>query len=624
MKNLQNHGSDDTFAANTWLLTYNPVRFYWSDYDDAVALTKAGKGYCTVWNCANRHAKVGDRVFMVKLGDGSSQKGIFATGYIISDFWEGENFDSTKDNNIMYVDIVLTKILDYRTDNIITIDELNAKFPEQKWNPQGSGISIKPDAARWLIDNWDNFQETDNIDDSRINADKSANAHVIWKISHGKEETGIPEKYREPFEKRRAAVIHSQTSPKGKSSVSQGQAFTQEIKKGDYFYLCYSNEVVLFGQFTDDKSYPNPELGNGWHERSYRIIKYSEKHDPYKELNKWWTPNNNSSCIKVDDNALFEKLILKPYFDLTLNDLNTFEYTEPYTKKDFLKDVFITEAEYDKLRSLVLRKKNIILQGAPGVGKTFSAKRLAYSIIGGKNKSRICMVQFHQNYSYDDFIMGYRPNESGGFKLQPGVFYNFCERCKKDPDKPYFFIIDEINRGNLSKIFGELLMLIETDKRGEDNKLELVYGGTPFYIPENLHIIGMMNTADRSLAMIDHALRRRFSFYTMDTAFENADKNGFSEYIENIDCRLYHTVAAKIKELNYAICKDSSLGRGFEIGHSYFAPEDISVIDNEWVHNVVEYEIIPLIEEYWFDDDKKAADWKKELYQALGEEYDVR
>ncbi|MBR4346218.1 MAG: AAA family ATPase [Oscillospiraceae bacterium] len=299
-----------------------------------------------------------------------------------------------------------------------------------------------------------------------------------------------------------------------------------------------------------------------------------------------------------------------------------FPLFETYNKNDFLNDVFLTAQEYDKLRSLVLRKKNIILQGALGVGKTFSAKRLAYSIIGEKNENRICMVQFHQNYSYEDFIMGYRPNDGGGFELQSGVFYNFCIRCKENPDKPYFFIIDEINRGNLSKIFGELLMLIETDKRGEKHKLNLVYGGTAFYIPENLHIIGMMNTADRSLAMIDYALRRRFSFYTMQPAFENADQNGFADYTADIQCKLYHSVIAKIKELNDTIRKDSTLGKGFEIGHSYFAPENKSEINDEWVRGVVEYEIIPLIEEYWFDDDKKVDEWTKALYQALGDRYD--
>ncbi len=218
--------------------------------------------------------------------------------------------------------------------------------------------------------------------------------------------------------------------------------------------------------------------------------------------------------------------------------------------------------------------------------------------------------------------MGYRPNDSGGFELQSGVFYNFCERCKENPDKPYFFIIDEINRGNLSKIFGELLMLIENDKRGQKYKINLVYGGKPFYIPDNLHIIGMMNTADRSLALIDHALRRRFSFYTMKPAFEFADKNGFENYTKNINCELYHNVISKIKELNAAVRNDSSLGKGFEIGHSYFAPKDTSVINDEWVRNVVEFEIIPLIEEYWFDDDKKVNEWSEILYLALGDRHD--
>ena len=292
-----------------------------------------------------------------------------------------------------------------------------------------------------------------------------------------------------------------------------------------------------------------------------------------------------------------------------------------YGKADFLQKVFMTEGDYDRLRALVLRKKNVILQGAPGVGKTFSAKRLAYSIIGEKNKNRICMVQFHQNYSYEDFIMGYRPNDSGGFDLQTGVFYDFCERCKESKE-PYFFIIDEINRGNLSKIFGELLMLIENDKRGEEHKINLVYGGKSFYIPENLYIIGLMNTADRSLAMIDYALRRRFSFYTMRSAFDDAQRNGFGEYTKNIGCELYHKVIAKIKDLNAAIRADSALGRGFEIGHSYFAPEDTSVIDDEWVRGVVEFEIIPLIEEYWFDDDKRVKEWTDTLRFALGDSYD--
>ena len=208
-----------------------------------------------------------------------------------------------------------------------------------------------------------------------------------------------------------------------------------------------------------------------------------------------------------------------------------------YTKENFLSDVYISESEYDTITALLKRKKNIILQGAPGVGKTFCAKRLAWSVIGEKNNDLIKIVQFHQSYSYEDFIMGYRPNDEGGFDLTEGAFIPFCEKARNDSAHNYFFIIDEINRGNLSKIFGELLMLIESDKRGKENTINLVYGNKPFYIPDNLYLIGMMNTADRSLALIDYALRRRFAFFEMKPAF---DSDGFRKYQESLSNKKFN------------------------------------------------------------------------------------
>lgn len=436
---------------------------------------------------------------------------------------------------------------------------------------------------------------------------------VIWKISHGKNQNGVPEHLRSVLENKNVVIVNQGTFPLASQKTSQGDVYMREIKKGDYFYLCYSSEVILFGQFIDDSPKLNNEMVEelndyDWYERKYKAIAHSKNHTKYSGQDKWWTPNHNSTCVKVTDNALFEELILEPYFGLKLADLNDTEYHEPYTKDDFLNQVYITEKRYDTLTALLKHKKNVILQGAPGVGKTFTAKRLAYSIMGEKDDSRIEFIQFHQSYSYEDFIMGYRPTEDGSFKLKDGVFYRFCEQARNDTGRDYFFIIDEINRGNLSKIFGELLMLIENDYRRET--ITLAYRDEKFYVPENLYIIGMMNTADRSLAMIDYALRRRFSFFDMEPGFDSA---GFKTYGDTLQNDTFTALIGQIKQLNKDIEKDSSLGKGFCIGHSYFCNLKADTCSDERLRAVVEYDIIPMLNEYWFDDKDKVDKWTTNL-----------
>ncbi len=283
-----------------------------------------------------------------------------------------------------------------------------------------------------------------------------------------------------------------------------------------------------------------------------------------------------------------------------------------YTKTDFLKDVYMSEDKYDRLVSVMKRKKNMILQGAPGVGKTFAAERLAYSMLGKKDTSHVSLIQFHQNYSYEDFIMGYRPTENG-FALTPGVFYEFCQKAQQHPREDYFFLIDEINRGNMSKIFGELLMLIENSYRGKP--VTLSSNGESFTVPKNLYVIGMMNTADRSLAMIDYALRRRFSFIELEPGFET---EGFKAYQKGLGNEILDKLVAVVERLNEEIKNDSSLGKGFCIGHSYFCglknPKDCTV---SWMREVVEYDILPMLEEYWFDSPAQVAKWESELRGVL-------
>lgn len=280
-----------------------------------------------------------------------------------------------------------------------------------------------------------------------------------------------------------------------------------------------------------------------------------------------------------------------------------------YSKDDFLNEVYMDEDTYNTLTELLEAKYNVILQGAPGVGKTFAAKRLAYSIMGQKDTSRVAMVQFHQSYSYEDFIQGYRPSKDG-FELVNGAFYKFCKEAEEDNERPYFFIIDEINRGNLSKILGELMMLIEKDKRGE--KIKLLYSNEWFTVPQNVRIIGMMNTADRSLALMDYALRRRFAFFDFAPAFSS---EGFKNYLAEKNSPKLEKLIAAVESLNSTISTDESLGDGFRIGHSYFCTDD--EVTDEWLKSVVEYEVIPLIKEYWFDEPTKVRDWSATLRSAI-------
>ena len=385
-----------------------------------------------------------------------------------------------------------------------------------------------------------------------------------------------------------------------------------DARAGD-LVLCYeatpSKQITCIAEITK---------GNDGKVLKFKKIETLANPITYNEVKD--NPDLSGLEFFVNPNGSFFKLT-KDEFEVLMdmiresNPISTQVINEKYSKKEFLEEVYMSSADYDRLSMLLKNKKNIILQGAPGVGKTFCAKRLAYSMMGEKDRSRIGVIQFHQNYSYEDFILGYKPAEtSSGFELKRGVFYKFCKKAENDPKRDYFFIIDEINRGNLSKIFGELLMLVENKYRGKEHKLTLAYSEEEFFVPENVYIIGMMNTADRSLAIIDYALRRRFSFFEMKPGYQT---NGFRKYQKKLDNLLFNKLVSEVEKLNEKIAVDDSLGHGFEIGHSYFC--DFKDVSKDYLKQIVDYDIIPMLREYWFDNLDEVKKWEKEFEDILND-----
>jgi MoxR-like ATPase len=285
---------------------------------------------------------------------------------------------------------------------------------------------------------------------------------------------------------------------------------------------------------------------------------------------------------------------------------------EAYTVEQALDSLFMDGEAFRRALAIWRHKKNLILQGAPGVRKSFIARRLAYALMGYRDPSRVRTVQFHQSYSYEDFVQGYRPSGKG-LELQQGVFLEFCDKARADPNEIYVFTIDEINRGNLSKILGELMLLIEQDKRSSEWATKLAYAPAAeerFYVPPNVYLLGMMNTADRSLSLVDYALRRRFAFVTLRPEYGSKkfaqhllDKGATAELVERIVGRMI--------ALNEDIAADpTNLGPGFCVGHSFFAdPAPDEILNDEWYRRIVQTEVVTLLEEYWFDNPARAAEW---------------
>lgn len=402
------------------------------------------------------------------------------------------------------------------------------------------------------------------------------------------------------------------------NDVLAAKEFTRVMQPGDYVFIKQGRAKLLgFGQITSDYRH-DPDFPEYHHVRSVQWIKTGEWR---LGDDRWIATKTLTEFTQYRDWIEYALALL----GITRQGGDGITAAQPspayagaelYALPDLVKDAFFDEGAIADFMTAWKRKKNLILVGPPGTGKSWLARRLAWLLLGAKDTRRLLSVQFHQSYSYEDFVRGWRPG-AGGFVLADGPFLEFCEQARKNPGKEHVVLIDEINRGNLSRIFGELLSLLEDDKRSPEFAVRLGNqkpGEPDFHIPGNVYLLGTMNSADRSLAVVDYALRRRFAFRKLEPAYGRDEFNNYLSVSLGVEADVLARIDSLLPKLNEAISDDRNLGPDYRIGHSFFASMvDEIVPDLAWYENVVRGEILPLLEEYWFDEREKVQEWKEKL-----------
>ncbi|MEW8063547.1 MAG: AAA family ATPase [Candidatus Thiodiazotropha endolucinida] len=539
----------------SWLFSWNPSNWEWESIANDRDATHEGKTVTHRWGCANQDASTGDKAFLVRTGE--PPKGIIAIGNVVSDPYEAPHWDEAKAEQgklYRYVDVAFSRIQDpLQNDPYITEADLERiTVDKQEWSPQASGIEIKQRSAGILEKVWEKVVEAAKQPDDKK---RSGSVKVaLNQILYGPPGTG------KTYQLNRLVEKYSSR----KQTLSRDSWLIQELLDARWF-------DVIFGAMYDlgGEGKVNAILNHEYVQMKAKAM----GRDRNIAQTIWATlqahTRENSSTVQYKNRSA--PLV----FDKKPNSLWS----------------LVDDWEEECAEQIEQAKK-----WKAGPKQEASHQRYEY-------------VTFHQAYSYEDFVEGIRPiqdEETGDIDYQvvPGVFKRICQRAKADPDQRYAIFIDEINRGNIAKIFGELITLVEEDKRAIYNdagdlksgmELTLPYSGTRFGVPENLDVYGTMNTADRSIALLDTALRRRFQFKELMPDAGVISGSRGDGYIEDGDggvINLRVLLEAMNRRIRFLLNRDMTLG------HAYF----INVRDFGGLKEVLFNKIIPLLQEYFYED----------------------